>query len=233
MRKLILILALIVPFVSYAEDPMLAKARRAYANSEWASADALYGVYASRSSELRPEAFSRMIVAEGALGDSVKSVETLRTALNAEIPQKELLAAFRSEAFAAGMPELFPQILIKAKTAMPWLSRPFDAELLDYFRFRNNPAETIIYARKMIAGLPENTSYRMILADALVMEGREEEAEAEYLHILEIDPDNFDALVTLGTRALSQGRTEAARDYLTRARALRPTPALDKTLKKL
>lgn len=234
MKIYLFLLSLLVALGASAQgdNPLLDKARRAYDNGEWASATALYGVACDRTPGL-PEAYARRVVASELITDSIGSVAAIEDALNAEIGAEELFRLFRENAFTSGHPEIYPVVLKRARTMISWIARPIDAALLDYYRFRNDPAGTEEYARALLSGLPDDTGYRAILGESLMMQGREDEAIAEYKRILEIDPQNFDALVVLGNYNLDAGHRDLAREYLNRAYSIRPVPAIRQTLEKL
>lgn len=210
-------------------DALLEKARRAYDNGEWASATALYGVVCDRTPGIT-EAYARRIVASELITDTIGSVAAIEEAMNAEVSAQELFRELRGNAFASGHAGIYPSVLTRARNKLPWMARPIDTALLEYYKFRNNPAETESYARTLLAGLPDDTGYLSTLAGSYMMQGEESEAVAIYRHILEIDPANFDALVILGNYSLDTGNKTQAREYLARAYAIRPTPALRKTL---
>lgn len=235
MKKTILT-ALAAIFLSFAapaqNDALLDKARRAYSNGEWASATALYGVYCDREPGLT-EAYARRMLASELIADTITSTAVIEEAMHAEVGAPALFAAFRASAFETGHPEAFPTLLKRARGSLSWLARPIDAALLDFYKFRNNPAQTEEYARTLLAGLPDDTGYLATLAESLLMQVKNKDALVTYARILEIDPRDFDALVSLGTYWLDEGDTAKARDYLTRAAEIRTSPALRQTLDRL
>lgn len=214
------------------DDPALDKARRAYEYGEWASAAALYGVVSDRTPGLT-EAYARRIVASEIIADTTSSVAVIEEAVNNETEVAELFHTIRINAFAAGHPEVFTDVLTRARKNLPWLARPCDAALLEYYKFRNNPAETEAYAKNLLAGLPDDTGYLTILAESYMLQGKDKEALEVYARILETAPADFDTLVALGSYWLDAGDNEKAREYLARAAEINPTPALKKILRKL
>ncbi len=226
---LTLLLAVISLSVSAETNPVLEKARRAYANREWASATALYGVYCDREPGLS-EAYARRVVASELIGDTISSVDAIQEALNAELPPADLFSLLSTEAFAAGVPEVVPDVLERTRRRLPWMARPVDTALLHYYSFRNDAPATERYARTLLAGLPDDPDYLTLLAASCMAQGKEQEALETYGRILEKNPDHFDTLVLLGTYWLEEGDTAKARQYLTRAEKVKSTPALRKTL---
>ncbi|MDE6311715.1 MAG: tetratricopeptide repeat protein [Muribaculaceae bacterium] len=231
MKKTLLTLLLLATyaFASAEVNPLLEKARRAYANREWASATALYGVYCDREPGM-PEAYARRVVASELIRDTISSVDAIQEALNAEIPPADLFSLLSTEAFAAGEPGVVPDVLERTRRRLPWMGRPIDTALLRYYSFRNNAPATERYARTLLAGLPDDPEYLTMLASSCMAQGKEQEALETYGRILEKNPDHFDTLVLLGTYWLEEGNKDKAREYLTRAGKVKSTPALRKML---
>ncbi len=226
MKRLLFIpIILSVLLAAAVEDGMLAKADRAYAAKEWAGAQALYGLVSERNPQ-SPTAYARAIVASEMLGDSAAAIDRFSRAMSRSIPVDSILACVRTEALATGDGALYPRFLENTKAATPWLSRAIDSRLLEYYVFRRDPEMMAATARTMLAGRPDNTAYLNILAEAQLMMGHDDEAVATYKHILEIDPDNLTALLTLGNYYRTTSPAEAAL-LLQRAYRLAPTPYLE------
>lgn len=231
-RKSLLIIGLLAATAAAQPDPTLEKARRAFENSEWASAAALYGLVCDRTPG-NTEAYARRIVASEIIADTAATVAVIEEALNDETEVAALFHSIRTNALAAGKPHAFTAVLDRTRKKLPWLARPCDAALLEYYKFRNNPAATEAYAKKLLAGLPDDIGYLSTLAGSYIMQGKDSEALGVYRRILDIDPAHFDTLVALGSYWLEAGDRERARKYLTRAAEIRPTPALKQTLQEL
>lgn len=171
---------------------MLRKARRAYDNGEWASSYAMYGVVASKP-DAPAETFSRRLLAAEFLADTLATRSLVEEAFAAGEGLQDLLGALRAEAFDKNAPEAYERILLRGRRMMPWLTRPFDMALLDFYTFRRQPAEMKRCARSLLAGLPESVELWRALAQACMLEDDYSGALQAYERILEIAPEDADA----------------------------------------
>jgi hypothetical protein len=76
-----------------------------------------------------------------------------------------------------------------------------------------------------LAQAPRDAARRWDRARALFALGRDREALQAYVNVLEIDPNHFDALTSLGVLLAKTGQRNAARTALTRALQVRPDSA--------
>jgi tetratricopeptide (TPR) repeat protein len=90
-------------------------------------------------------------------------------------------------------------------------------------------AEAIGHFQSFIAGQPPQLDQvriaRALLADALVKDGRVEEAAAQYRAMLTTDPDDVQAVIQLAQICLRLQRFDEATGYFRRAAAARPADA--------
>ena len=213
-------------------DALAIKADRFFDQKEWASASAMYELML----EQRPDSaalYGRAVTAEGMRGDSVAQIMLLRRALAAKVPIDSLFASVEQASFALGQANLLEQFLKMSARAEPWLARKIDASLLDYYAFRRDGASMIHYAGKLLAGVPDNEHFGILLAEGLLIEGRDNEARQAFGRVLDSHPASLTPLLYLGEMAAERGDTTEAIAFLTRARAIAPSPRLDATLSRL
>lgn len=213
-------------------DVTAAKAARAFAAREWASAEALYGLMLDQ----RPDCDSTYvtaIVASSLLGHSDMASHLLTEAMKAGVSFSRLMGGVKTVAFEVGEPDVYEDFLLRSQHDCPWLARAIDAELLSYYMFRRNGSRTVSYAEKMIAGLPNSVEYLSALAEGYVMLGDFPRAVETWKRILGIDGDNYQTLLKLGNYYDISGDRAEALNYLGRADHLRPTPFVTERLKAL
>lgn len=207
------------------------KAQRFYHYQEWPSAIAMYTLMLQEQPAV-PSTYAHAIVAAGMQQDPARQVAFLRQSMDAHVPLDSIYDLVQQLAFEQGNAPLYENFLESTGNTFHWLRRNIDARLLQYYTWRRNANSMVIYARRMLDGLPDNTDYLTALADGLMLRDDQQQAIDIYLHILAIDPDNYHALLVLGNyydnlSHLDRFNTEApilARQYLSRADALRPTP---------
>ena len=141
--------------------------------------------------EQRPDSaalYGRAVTAEGMRGDSVAQIMLLRRALAAKVPIDSLFASVEQASFALGQANLLEQFLKMSARAEPWLARKIDASLLDYYAFRRDGASMIHYAGKLLAGVLDNEHFGILLAEGLLIEGRDNEARQAFGRVLDSHP---------------------------------------------
>ncbi|MBD5183167.1 MAG: tetratricopeptide repeat protein [Bacteroidales bacterium] len=231
-----LLIAVVLPHgVSAAQgvdSALVAKAHLAMEQHQWANAQALYLLLEDKNPDYA-EAYTGHIVASEMRGQSDFAVETLERAISAGVAPDSILNPFRSAVRALGQPHLYPQLLQQAAQKLPYMSRVFDARLLDYYSFRRNSTATIEYARKLLAGLPTDTRFLLTLAQAEMDAGNMGAATDAWERVLAADPSNFDALVALGNYLVLNKEGSKARPYLQRAYSIKPTPYVARLLKQI
>lgn len=90
----------------------------------------------------------------------------------------------------------------------------------------DKPKDEEIYCRKALALRPDSVTAHLFLSDALLAQGRLEEAVHENRQVLALDPDNFQAHDNLGSVYSTQGlKQEAVKEYQL-SLAIKPDQAL-------
>lgn len=207
-----------------------AKAERFFANSEWASAAAMYQVMIDMRPDIKSN-YSRAIVAEGMRDGRDAQMAFFNGALQQGIPFDSLLTQVRRVSFQCGATDLYEHFLYNVRDTHQWMGRVVDGYLLDYYSFRCNGPQIVAYSRKMLEGLPDDPRYLLMLARGYLLQGNMTQAGEVYRQVLDINPDNFDALLYLGNYYLdTDPASPQGVDFLRRAYAVRPTPYVEKRL---
>jgi len=199
------------------------KADRFFDQREWAQAAATY----YQMLELRPDVaatYGKAIVANAVRGDTIAEMDLMVKALNAKIPFDSILSRVKSTSFQLGKSNLYGDFLLRAKEACPWMRRPIDNYLLRYYIYRNDGEKMVEYSKIMLQGDSANTGFLMSLAQGAMLCGDYPQAIRAYEEVLAAAPDNYDALIALGNYYYLEDQKEEARDYLSRANSIRPTP---------
>ncbi len=229
MRKLLSTISCAIAMTLMAQIPYAEtadKAKRAFHAREWATASALCNFMIHQRPE-DPAPYGPAIVAADAMGDSTRTMELLRQAMQYSISLDTILTLVRQNAFAVAHPRMYQQLLLSARQTYPWMRRPLDAKLLQWAQFRNDGPAIIRYARTMHQGLPQAPTYLNALAQGNILMGDTTQAIQAWEQCLRQNPGNLDALLNLGNYHLLQGRRDLAMPYLKQARDIRPTPHLD------
>lgn len=215
------------------------KADRYFDQKEWAQAAATY----YQMLEQRPEVaatYGKAIVANAVRGDTVAEMALMMKALDAKIPFDSVLSRVKSTSFSLGKSNLYGDFLLRVKDAYPWMRRPIDNYLLKYYIYRHDGAKMMEYSRLMLQGAPDNTGFLKSLAQGAMLCGEFSQGVETYGRILEVAPDDYDALLALGNyyyicNSSDPSEADAARavDYLSRAEAIRPTPHVKALLETL
>ena len=151
--------------------------------------------------------------------------------MHAGVGLDDVLEGVRTTTLALGRNELYCHFLLQTRRQLPYMSRAIDARLLDYYVFRCDAPRMVQYANIMLRGVPDSVEYLGILARGYLDQGMTERAVETYRRILELAPDNYDALLQIGL-IMRETDPAAARPYLSRANALRPTPYVTSILGK-
>lgn len=226
LKHLMIGAVILLPLMARGADPgtesLAAKARTALDQKEWANAQALYLLLEHKNPQCA-EAYAGHMVASEMRGLRDEAVSTLERAIGAGVPLDSVLNPFRSEVRELGEPQFYPELLKEGAGKMPYMSRVFDGRLLDYYAFRRNTAGTIEYANRLLAGLPTDTRFLLMLGQAYMDAGNMPAAVDAWERVLAADPKNFHALVAMGNYLHNQGN-EGAMTYFERAYAEKPTP---------
>lgn len=203
------------------------KAQRAFEQQEWATASAMYDLAIDEGCN-DSNTLAHAIVTAAMRNDSVAQLSLLDKSLASHIAFDSTFTAVRRVSFSIANDTLYHGFLLLVQRHRDWLVRAIDAYLLDYHDYRNNPGEIIRYSRRMLDRLPDNIHFLGTLGKGLMLDGQTDEAIATYERILQLDPDDYNALLQLGIyHALSADETvsrQKATHYLQRAYSLHPTP---------
>lgn len=230
--SLTVVLAVIPALRAMTYDELTVKADRFYRYGEWPSALAMMQLMLDE----RPDDVAvraRAITAAAIMNDHVTQLSLTRGAINRHIPFDSLFSCVETAMLAQTQAPMYTSYLERVAEAEPWLARSIDAYLLRFYSFRRNPQGMITYSRKMLAGMPGNIKFLHILAEGQILDNQMDEAVATLKQILQLDPDDNDALLTLGNYYLITGNRDEAEPLLRHACTLRPTPYLRSLLDSL
>ena len=95
-------------------------------------------------------------------------------------------------------------------------------QVADGFLRRNNPEMAFMHYNESLSLNPENHDVRVKKADLLVLKGLEEQALAEYIHVMGTNPDHAIANGSAGAVYFRAGLYKEARFHLEKSIALNP-----------
>ncbi len=232
------IAACIITFTAWSVNPypqLQEKAQRAFDHSEWASAAALLDLMLEEKPTIA-DTYGQAIVANAMRNDIASEMRLMQKALDNYIPFDSVFSRVRQWSFSLGKTHLLEQFLKETRTNYPWMQRTINGYLLKYYTFRRNGQEMVIYSNTMLSGAPDNIEFLTSLADGYMLLGMENNGIETYQKILHNDPENLNALLSLGNlyadRPDKESRT-LAKQYLERAYALRATPYVAARIVKL
>ncbi|MDE6097675.1 MAG: hypothetical protein K2G24_02185 [Muribaculaceae bacterium] len=224
-RALLLYLMSAVAVLLNAADyhDVARKAGKYFGEGEWASAQALYELMlAERPDSL--DSYAHAIVASAMMADTLRMTDLLERSSEHRVGIYPLFERVRDISFAIGHAPVYGSFLRLAAREMPWLSRPVDAALLEYYLFRNDGPMIVEYAGRMHRGLPQDTGYLVALGRGYMLCGDFDMAVKQWLAVLDIDACDYTALLYLGNYYADTGCADKAVEYLGRAYSVRPTP---------
>ena len=231
--RILLAIALLMPLLAHATgyESLQVKAGRFYHYGEWPSALAMYQLMLdARPNE--PSTYCHAIVAAELSDQRNEAVRLLGQSLEARVPLDSVFNGVRVLAFEQGDAVLYERFLEDTAERYPWMRRNIDARFLDYYTWRRDGQGMVEYATRMLSGLPDNVGYLTALADGYFTLGQDRHAVETYDKIIALDPSNYHALLVLGNyyydmrqqNRFDDAALELARQYLSRADTLRPTP---------
>lgn len=213
----------------FAADPAKsARAERAYDAHEWASAQALYYILADTDTAAAVHA--RLIVAGEMRGDTAATVKAVENALAKGVDFRNLASLLGRNFRALGRGDIYGSTMQRLQTDMPYLRRPIDRLMLDYATSRGDGADMMLYAGRLLAGLPDNARYADAYAWGALYCGCDSIAENTWRRAVDANPTDFHLLVNLGS-FLADRNPGQALQYLNRAAAINPTAALKALIK--
>lgn len=231
MRGLLLSLFTLLALSAFADDGLATRADRAFEAGEWAQAQAMYSVMASRHHDHKP--YARAIVAAAMAGDTA-SVHTLaENAVSAAVPLDSLLTTVEADSYSLRNGDIYPALLNGMARQMPYLRRALRLRMLNYYVYRGDAPNTIECVTELLAGVPDNVNFLTILADAQFKTADTDGAVATCNRILELDPGNYDALLALANHYDATGDAARALTFFVRADAIRPTPYVTRRIENL
>lgn len=226
-RLVILMVAVTAAVAVYGEKPtfdqLAVKADRFIHFKEWNSARAMLQLMVAERPD-DPALTGKAIAIAGVVADSLEQLRLFRNAVSNRQPFEKVFMAVEDESFALARGDVYEDFLLMIARREPWVSRSIDSYLLRYYNYRCDGPGMVAYADKMLSGLPDNVTFLHDKARGLMLTGDFAAAMDVYRHIVEVAPDNVDALLALGFYARSQGDNAAALPYFERAYSIMPTP---------
>lgn len=237
MKRSLALLALLLTMLPVWSETtystLSAKAARFFALGEWASASAMYTLMLDQRTD-DASVFGHAIVAAGMNDDTKRQIDLINQALNVHQPIDSVLLATQRASLSAEQTSLYERFLFSIKEHEPWLNRVADSYLLNYYLFRDNGPGIVAMSETMLAGLPDNERFLYTLAHGKLLCGDITSAIDTYKHIVELNPEAYDALLYLGNYYAGQpGKETEALSYLSRAQQIRHTPHVESLISKL
>lgn len=232
-KVILTILALSGVLTAHAgNDAVGARAARAYAAGEWASAQALYTV-AADAEPTSADAAAHMIVSAEMRADTTVAATALNRYMSTGSPLEPLLDDVEELCYNQGRANMYGGLLLRLTREVPYLRRPLALRLLKFYIFRANPEQTIEYATMLLRGQPGDPQYLNAMGKAYMMLGDIGRAVRCFADALTSDPDNREALLALGNYYGSLDDAATALPYLRRAEALAPSEYLEREIERL
>lgn len=219
------------------------KAERFFSNSEWASASAMYELMLAERPAVS-STYGHAIVSASLRTDTLDQMRLLEQAMHHSIPFDSIMESVHKVSLGCAHIQAYEKFLLLAKKEYPWLGRAIDRYLLDYYASRHNGAMMVHYSSLILNGLPDDINYLSLLAKGYMADNDISAATAVYNRIIQLDPDNYDALLAIGNYSydISQNCSDPetirkeksrARTCLQHAYSLKPTPFVAQLLKNL
>lgn len=221
-----------------------AKAERFVQLQEWNSANAMYILM----QEARPDdavPYSKAIVSSGMLEDKKAQLDMLERTQKRGIPMDSVFDGVRKFSFEIGQARKYEEFLNLVKERQIWIARNINTRLLKYYDFRNDATNMVNIGSELLSATPDNIEYLLVVARGYMIKGDYENAVAKYKKVLELEADNYDALVALGnyyyvmwkasegTRSQMSSMKTDALIYLNKANEIRPTDFVGKIISEL
>lgn len=236
--KLIIAVLLCAASIVYANDysKIESRASRFFNQQEWASASAMYDLMIDRKPSVC-ENYGYAIVSAGMRNDTLAQISLMDRSLNSHVPLDSLFQSVKEVSFSIGESSLYEDFLIRIKAQHQWLARGVDNYLLEYYVFRNNAPQVIKYSRSMLDGASDNIKFLTYLANGLMQEGQTAEAIETYEKIININPDDYNALLQVANYFQLTATTDKSRktalNYFERAQKIKSTPYIEKAISQL
>lgn len=244
-QSIIIILITLSSVIAMATDydVLKRKANLFYEQQEWLSASAMYTLMLDQQPDII-DTYSHAIIAASIRNDSLMQAELLDKAFQNHIPFDSLFNQVKTLSFNIGKTNLYESFLLRTQLNYSWLSRIIDLQLLKYYTLRRNGNKMEHFALKMLKSIedkPESIPFREALAEAYLLQGRQTEAIDTFKSIINLDADNYNALIELGncyyssylTNKEDQQLCKLAQEYLSKAYSLKSTPFVKQMLETL
>ncbi len=234
MRVVFTVILATVAIIATAGDyaSLESRARMFYNQRIWPSALAMYQLMLDeRPSET--DVYGRAIAVAGMDGNSAEQLSLMKKAIDNHIPFDSIFNSIERNSFDLGDNTLYERFLVTLKESEPWLTRPIDTRLLDYYIYRRDGVMIVEYAKKMLHGAPDNIRFLHDLADGYMLTGDYQQAIRKLQRVLYLDPDNYRALLTIGNYYYNNEERDEARPYLEHAQRVQATPYVERMLQGL
>lgn len=236
-KRLILLLVTMLSLSGRAEvvhETLAQKEERFFKAGEWGSSAAMLDRMISDTPD-DAALYGRAIAVAIARGDTLGPRRLLDDALGRHLPFDSVFRAVERSANLMERSDVYERFLIGVTVDVPWLKRPAIIRLVAYFRQRRDPAKVVEYSLEMLDASPRSVPSLLSLADGYMMLADFDSMVLTLKRLLEIDPHNVTALVTLGNYYLTEPSPDPALagTYLRRANDIFPTPRLASLLARL
>lgn len=213
-------------------EQLAVKASRFIEYKEWASAQAMLQLMVDES-PYDPSVTGKAIAVAGLRCDSTEQLRLFQTAVKNRQPFEKVFSAVETESFSLARSDVYEKFLLMIARSEPWVARNIDSYLLKYYTYRSDGPGMIEYADRMLRGLPDNVTFLHDKAHGYMLTGEFQKAMDIYRRIIEIEPDNADALLSLAFYSETQGDRAAALSYFERAYSILSTPYIASRIKEL
>lgn len=216
------------------------KAQNFYERQEWPSVLAMYELMLEQQPKV-VSSYGRAITASICINDTTAQVRLFDASIENQVPFDSVFAAVKYESLHLGRTEIYEQFMLSVKSRYEWLERTVNANLLEYYVFRNDGNRMVEYSRVMLERMPDSERFLHILAKGYMLQSKQDEAITTYEKILKKKPDNYEVLLELGNYYVmkwnedksKENRRKTAVGYLLRAYEIRPTPYVESLIKRL
>lgn len=216
-------------------DSYAIRAERYFGYGEWASSGAIYSIMIGERPEVISN-YSHAIVAAGMQADSASEVRLTHLALSNRINVDSLFTSVERISFEVGQTSMYERYLLLVRDDSPWLARVINGYLLRYYSYRSYGPGIVEYSKLMLEGADTDERFLMSLARGYLLCGRVSDAVDVYIHVAEVNPQNYKAILYLANYysgfADDISRT-LARQYFQAAYNMHPTPYVAEALKNL
>lgn len=218
------------------------KADRFYRHEEWANALAMFRLILEEDpADMRT--YGRSVAVYGAIGNAEEQILLLERTQSLGLPLDGLFDEVRKSAYEIDRPHILERFMLLVKERQPWLKRNINLRLARYYDSRNNAPKMIAMSDSLLSQNPNDPSMLRVKARGRMLQDDYEGAVAVYKRILELQPDDTDAMLNIGIYyyndfstnrlPLDSEAAEEARRYLSMAFRLRPTEHLRSLLSAL